>query len=191
MSQPTDHAVPCEAFGPAPAAPPVRTVGRFHDLAQQQRLVRIESLAYRDKSELVQAREGRQVRGREGSVKHVEVFPMRCVGTLIFGRPRHLPGRDALTTTRLPARTPGTTTYTINCEEPLWCFYTPIRPLRCESSRLVARRCDPYADEPPDTSPVCGSKVSRSFSAATAIATGATSVECDPEIVTTTHSFVT
>lgn len=45
VRQPTDHAVSRDAFGPAPAAPPVRTVGRFDGLAQQQRPVPVESLA--------------------------------------------------------------------------------------------------------------------------------------------------
>ena len=62
-----------------------------------------------DEAELVQAGEGGQVRARKGSVRHVEVFQMRCVGTLILGRPRHLP-RDRR----------ADDTYTLICEEPHW-----------------------------------------------------------------------
>ena len=51
----------------------------------------IKSLAGHLQPELVQTGERRQVRGREGSVRHVEVFQMAGVGTSILGRPRPLP----------------------------------------------------------------------------------------------------
>jgi hypothetical protein len=72
VSQPTQDAVAGETLATASSAP---LVG-FNDPAQQHRPIRVESLPDRDESELVQAREGRQVRSREGSVAHVEVFQM-------------------------------------------------------------------------------------------------------------------
>src|SRR5690606_39753398 len=74
------------------------------------RTVLLQPLPGHHQPEPVQARERRQIRGREGSVKHVEVFQTRRVGTLILGRPRPSPR---------PTRRPSSaTTYTLNCEEP-------------------------------------------------------------------------
>jgi hypothetical protein len=72
-------------------------------------------LAGHDETELVQPAEGRQISADEpsissradGSVSHVEVFRIRCVGTLIIGRPRPLP-RDR-----------RAEIYTVNWEEPV------------------------------------------------------------------------
>ena len=49
-----------------------------------------EVLADHDQAELIHTSEGRQVRGVEGSVGHVEVFRMASVGTSIIGGPRRL-----------------------------------------------------------------------------------------------------
>ena len=62
-------------------------------------------------TELIQATESGQVGANEAaprrSVRHVEVFQIRRVGTLILGRPRPLP----------PQRR-ADQFYTLNCEEP-------------------------------------------------------------------------
>ena len=60
------------------------------------------------KPKLVEAAELAQVRGREGSVRHVEVFRVGSVRTPIIGRPRPLPGHRR-------ARRP----YTLVWDEPL------------------------------------------------------------------------
>ncbi|OZB86350.1 MAG: hypothetical protein B7X41_14200, partial [Microbacterium sp. 14-71-5] len=58
---------------------------------------------------LVAAAERREVRGREGSVEHVEVFRMGSVGTPIIGRPRPSSGhRRAQPATRSSAKSPYT-----------------------------------------------------------------------------------
>jgi hypothetical protein len=57
-------------------------------------------------AEIIEAAERGQVGGSEGSVRHVEVFRMGCVGTPILGGPRPLPEH------RRAAR------YTLNCDEP-------------------------------------------------------------------------
>src|SRR5690606_32501428 len=72
-------------------------------------------------AEVVQAGERGQVRAREGSVEHVEVFRVAGVGTSIIGRPRPLPsGRRAHYL------------YTLICDEPLW--------TACMTARTMARR---------------------------------------------------
>jgi len=76
----------------------------FGDPAGQHRPIRLEALPDDVQAELVEAAERGQVRGSEGSVKHVEVFRLGCVRTPILGRPRPLP-RD-----RRAAR------YTVNCD---------------------------------------------------------------------------
>jgi len=65
---------------------------RLHDTAGQDRTVRLETLPEDFKAELLETAERGQVRASEGSVRHVEVFRMGGVGTLIIGRPRHLRG---------------------------------------------------------------------------------------------------
>src|SRR5690606_24727779 len=72
------------------SAPPAPVV-RLEHPAGQHRTVGIEQLAGDLQAEVVQAGEGGQVRAREGSVRHVEVFRMGSVRTPIFGRPRRLP----------------------------------------------------------------------------------------------------
>ena len=61
--------------------------------------------------QLVEAGERGQVRASEGSVRHVEVFPVGSVRTPIIGR--------TSTPTRPPTRQPR---YTLNCEEPVSLF---------------------------------------------------------------------
>lgn len=62
------------------------------------------SLADRNQPKLVKTAEGSQISGREGSVRHVEVFQMVGVRTPILGRPRPLPGHRRAG----PAHTPPT-----------------------------------------------------------------------------------
>jgi hypothetical protein len=65
-------------------------VGIDHSISQH-RTVRLEPLPGHHQPELVEAGERRQIRGREGSVRHVEVFQMGGVRTTIIGRPPPLP----------------------------------------------------------------------------------------------------
>ena len=75
---------------------------------------RFQVLAHDNQTQLVQAAERREVRGREGSVRHVEVFLDGGVRTSILGRPRPLPRhRRADRSSRWLA-----TNYTLNWEEP-------------------------------------------------------------------------
>jgi len=81
------------------------------DPALQNCLARLDALAGGCEAEPVQAAEGIEIRGREGSVGHVEVFQMASVRTSIIGRPRRLsPHRRAH---------PATDRYTLICEEPV------------------------------------------------------------------------
>jgi hypothetical protein len=70
------------------AAPTPRVV--VGDPACQHCSVRGEVLAGHLQPEFIEAAERGQIRASKGSVRHVEVFQIRCVGTLIFGRPRPL-----------------------------------------------------------------------------------------------------
>ena len=54
----------------------VAPVVKLHHPARDHRPLGLESVANRDQTQLVEPAEGGQVRGREGSVRHVEVFPM-------------------------------------------------------------------------------------------------------------------
>jgi hypothetical protein len=103
VRQPTNHRVARGSLTAAASAPAVR----FDDPARQYRTIRLEPLPGDFKAELVEAAERGQVRGAEGTVKHVEVFRMAGVGTSIFGRPRPL-----LHLRRADHR------YTLNCDEP-------------------------------------------------------------------------
>ncbi len=69
-----------------------------------------EVLADHGQAELIHTSEGRQVRGVEGSVGHVEVFRMASVGTSIIGRPRRL--------SRHQRASPTHRSYPLTCEEP-------------------------------------------------------------------------
>lgn len=93
--------MPEKSFIGRTPTPPVAAVIGVHDTVCQDRFVGAKSLSSDDEAELVQAAEGGQARAGEahprGSVAHVEVFRMRRVGTVIFGRPRRLlPDRRAV-----------------------------------------------------------------------------------------------
>ena len=103
VGQPSGDGVARATF--LPAAPTPSVLG--NDPTGQQRPIGLEALSGHLQPELVEAAERGQVRAREGSVRHVEVFQMGGVGTSIFGRPRRLP-RDRRADQR----------YTLNCEEP-------------------------------------------------------------------------
>ena len=97
------HRVTGHALAAAPPAPVVR----LHDPTRQHGPVRLEQLAGDLQTEAVEAGEGSQVRAREGSFRHVEVFRMGGVGTPIIGRPRRLSGQRR-----------ATACYTLDSEEP-------------------------------------------------------------------------
>src|SRR5690606_4472643 len=77
------------ARGTFAAAAPAPPIG-FYDPALQHRPVGLEALADDLQPELVKASERGQARADEGSVRHVEVFPVGSVRTPIIGRPRPL-----------------------------------------------------------------------------------------------------
>ena len=104
VRQAPHHGVAGRALAAAASAPLVR----FQDPAGQDRLLGLEALTDDVKTELVETAEGGQVRAGEGSVRHVEVFQMRRVGTFIFGRPRPLSGDRR-----------ADPNYTLDPEEPL------------------------------------------------------------------------
>jgi len=108
VRQPPDHAVANGSFATAAPTPAI-SVGDVDDLAGQYRPVGLESLSDNDETELVKACERGQVRAGEGSVRHVEVFWMRRVGTFIIRRPRPLPRQRR-----------AAPLYTLNCEEPIF-----------------------------------------------------------------------
>jgi hypothetical protein len=85
MRQPPNHRVPRDALASAAAAPAVG----LDDPAGKDCSIRIESLAGDFEAELVEPAERGQIRAGEaaprGSVRHVEVFRMRRVGTFISG----------------------------------------------------------------------------------------------------------
>ncbi|TXH16784.1 MAG: hypothetical protein E6R06_30425, partial [Mycobacterium sp.] len=64
-----------------------------------------------------------------GSVRHVEVFRMRSVGTLIFERPRPLSRQRR-----------ANHLYTLICEEP-YCNNRPIVRLACKASSISRIKC--------------------------------------------------
>lgn len=104
VGQPADHAAPRGPFAAAPVTPPVI----LNDPARQHRPAWFKTLTRREETKLIQAAERSQVRRREGSVVHVEVFQMSCVRTLIIGRPRPSP----------PDRR-ARNSYTLICDEPV------------------------------------------------------------------------
>ena len=93
--------------GGAPA--PTALLIRLNDATLDHRPIRLDPLPRCDESELVETAERGQVRGREGSVGHVEVFRPGSVRTSILEDLDLYPGTDAL---------PATRCYTFNCEEP-------------------------------------------------------------------------
>jgi hypothetical protein len=104
MREPPRHRVSRNTFRPALRTPRIG----IGDTTLQHHPVRLEPLPDRVKAELIEAAERGQIRGREGSVVHVEVFRLDSVRTPILGRPRPSPGQR---------RTKPN--YTLNCEEPV------------------------------------------------------------------------
>jgi hypothetical protein len=80
VREPTSDRPSRDTLGAAPATPRVR----LHDATLDHRPMQIDPLPNRDEPELVEAAERGQVRGVEGSVKHVEVFRLGGVGTSIL-----------------------------------------------------------------------------------------------------------
>ena len=80
MRQPSSHRVTRDALGAAPPAPRIR----IHHPALDHRPIRLKALPDSLEAELVESAERGQVRGREGSVEHVEVFRMGSVRTSIL-----------------------------------------------------------------------------------------------------------
>jgi hypothetical protein len=106
VRQPPGHAVARRSLRSTAATPPVELTGV--DPAGQHRPIRLEPLTHDLQAEFVEAAEHAQVRAREGSVRHVEVFRLGGVRTPIIGRPRPSPATDA----------PSAERYTLNAEEP-------------------------------------------------------------------------
>ena len=95
VCQPPDHAVARGALAATAPAPPLIAVGGLNDPARQDRPVGLEALTGHLQPELIQTAERRQIGTAEaridnntGRVRHVEVFRVGGVGTLIRGRPR-------------------------------------------------------------------------------------------------------
>jgi len=86
MCQAADHGIAGHALAAATAAP---LVG-LDDPAGEYRPIGLQTLAHDTQPQLVKAAELGQVRAREGTVVHVEVFRMGSVRTPILGRPRRL-----------------------------------------------------------------------------------------------------
>lgn len=111
VGQPPNNGVSREALAAAPSAPPIRL---GHSTGQDSTLG-LQALPRGLEPELVQAAERRQVRGGEGSVRHVEVFQMASVRTSIIRGPRRLPGqrhavRNLACDCTLVCEEPGNTT---------------------------------------------------------------------------------
>src|SRR5690606_22851118 len=84
MRERTGDRVTRDPLGAAAAAP---RVGLVH-AALEDCPVGLEALPGHGQTELIETAERGEVRGREGSVGHVEVFRMGGVRTSIIGRPR-------------------------------------------------------------------------------------------------------
>jgi hypothetical protein len=104
VRQPPAHRVSRRTLSPAPTAPPIELATL--DPTGQHRPISLQALTNHLQPELVEAAESTEIRGRESSVEHVEVFRLGCVRTPIIGRPRPSP------------RHRRAQTYTVICEEP-------------------------------------------------------------------------
>lgn len=104
MRESAHDRAPRHAFRPAPRTPAIR----LRDPTLDHRPVRLDPLPDSDKPELVETAERSQVRGREGSVGHVEVFRLGSVRTSIL---------EDLDPSPRPRR--ATRSYTLVYEEPL------------------------------------------------------------------------
>ena len=96
MSSTTNHSIPNHALSPARAAPRIS----IDNTALDHRPIRFQSLSNSLKPELIKAAERSQVGRGEGSVGHVEVFPVDSVGTSIL--------EDLDTYAKTDATTPST-----------------------------------------------------------------------------------
>ena len=107
VRQAPDHLVTRNALAPAASTPPVLT----SNPASQYCVVCLNALTRHLQPQVIQAREGAQIRAIKDSAGHVEVFQMDGVAISIIERPRPLPGHDT--------PNPAHNTYTLKCEEPL------------------------------------------------------------------------
>ena len=132
MRQAPDHRVTTNALAPAASTPPVLT----SNTARQHCMVCLNVLTRHLQPQAIQARERAQIRAIKGSIGHVEVFQMDGVGTPIIGRPRPLPGHDT--------PNPAHNTYTLTCEEPVYCPDEPgVLTPRPHGARSAWRRAWP------------------------------------------------
>ena len=132
MRQAPDHRVTHLALAPAASTPPVLT----SNTARQHCMVRLNVLTRHLQPQAIQARERAQIRAIKGSAGHVEVFQMDGVAISIIGRPRPLPGHDT--------PNPANDTYTLTCEEPVYCPDEPgVLTPRPHGARSAWRRAWP------------------------------------------------
>ena len=132
MRQAPDHRVTRLALAPAASTPPVLTSKK----ARQHCMVRLNALTRHLQPQAIQARERAPIRAIKGSAGHVEVFQMDGVGTPIIGRPRPLSGHDT--------PNPAHNTYTLTCEEPVYCPDEPgVLTPRPHGARSAWRRAWP------------------------------------------------
>ena len=132
MRQAPDHRVTTNALAPAASTPPILT----NNAACQHCTVWPNALTRHLQPQAIQARERAQVRAIKGSIGHVEVFQMDGVGISIIERPRPLPGHDT--------PNPANNTYTLTCEEPVYCPDEPgVLTPRPHGARSAWRRAWP------------------------------------------------
>ena len=132
VSQAPDYRAARNALAPAASTPLVLT----SNTARQHCMVRLNVLTRHLQPQAIQARERAQIRAIKGSAGHVEVFQMDGVGTPIIGRPRPLPGHDT--------PNPANNTYTLTCEEPVYCPDEPgVLTPRPHGARSAWRRAWP------------------------------------------------
>ena len=132
MRQAPDHRVTRLALAPATSTPPILT----SNTARQHCTVCLNALTRHLQPQAIQARERAQIRAINGSIGHVEVFQMDGVGTPIIGRPRPLPGHDT--------PNPANNTYTLTCEESIYCPDEPgVLTPRPHGARSAWRRAWP------------------------------------------------
>ena len=132
VRQAPDHRVTRLALAPAAPTPPVLT----SNTARQHCMVWPHALTRHLQPQAIQARERAQIRAIKGSAGHVEVFQMDGVGTPIIGRPRPLSGHDT--------PNPANNTYTLTCEEPVYCPDEPgVLTPRPHGARSAWRRAWP------------------------------------------------
>jgi len=80
VRQAADDGVPGRALGTTGAAPGIRCGDPAEDLGSSAE----SALPVGVKTELIEPAEGREVSGKEGSLRHVEVFWVAGVGTFIL-----------------------------------------------------------------------------------------------------------